>query len=64
MSKLDEKMERIQEQMYWEHHDKLNALLLQRLRTRSKEEVLQSLFSADALSLGKAVEIEKQLQGV
>lgn len=64
MSKTDEKMERIQEEMYWQHHERLNALLFQRLRSRGKAEVLRSLFSADALSLGVGLAEEKQLQSI
>ena len=63
MSKMDENMERIQECAYWEHHERLNALLFQRLRTRSREEVLQSLFSADALSM-RVGATEKSLQSI
>lgn len=63
MSKMDEKMERIQERAYWEHHERLNAVLFQRLRTRSREEVLQSLFSADALSM-RVGATEKGLQSI
>ena len=64
MSKMDEMVERIQEQMYLEHHDALNELLYQRLRSRSKEEVLESLFSADALSTRVVAKTEKTLESI
>ncbi len=50
MTNMDENMERIQEEMYQKHHARLNATLGQRLRTRSREEVLENLCTADALA--------------
>lgn len=64
MSKMDEMIERMQERAYWEHHERLNALLAQRLHTRSREEVLRSLFSADALAMRVITSAEKGLQSI
>lgn len=64
MSKMDEMVERMQERAYWEHHERLNVLLAQRLRARSREEVLQSLFSVDALAMQVVGATEKGLQSI
>ncbi len=54
MTKTDERMEGIQEQMYQSHHERLNAILNARLRTRTWEDTMQSLLTADALSVRTA----------
>ena len=64
MSKTDEKVERLQEIMYWEHHERLNALLFARLRTRSKEDTLRSLFAPDALCIRAERVAEKEIQSI
>lgn len=64
MSKTDEKMERLQEAMYWEHHERLNALLFARLRTRTKDDVLQSLFAPDALCIRAETVAGKGIQTI
>lgn len=63
MSKTDQEMERIQEQMYIQHHERLNGLLARRLQTRTREQNLRGLFSITALALPvQAVHEYKQLQ--
>lgn len=51
MSKTDQEMERIQEQMYIQHHERLNGLLARRLQTRTREQNLRGLFSITALAV-------------
>ena len=66
MSKMDVMVERIQEQMNWEHHERLNGVLAYRLQTRTREQNVRSLFSVTALALPTVV-VERtggELQGV
>lgn len=65
MSKTDQEMERIQEQMYRQHHERLNGLLARRLQTRTREQNLRGLFSITALALPKASTRKSvELQGI
>ena len=66
MSKMDEMVERIQEQMYWDHHERLNGALAYRLKTRTREQNVRGLFSVTALALPstRMERVGRELQGI
>ena len=62
MSKFDEKMKWMQENMYFANQERYNALLTVRLQTRTKAENVRSLFSVTALALPSHTVENKTLQ--
>ncbi|MBR2023905.1 MAG: hypothetical protein IJ996_05270 [Clostridia bacterium] len=64
MSKMDAMVERIQEQMYWERHERLNGELAYRLQTRTREQNVRGLFSVTALAVPTVERTGEVLQSV
>lgn len=62
MSKMDEMMKLVQEEMYLENQERWNTVLRYRLQTRTKAQTIASLFSMTSLALPTQTKREDVLQ--